>query len=93
MITMRGDEEMENNSDLDGHDPTRVNRLTIDDLRERTIGESPRVPGVGVDAADTVNASPVSVDGLPARRIELRYWIALLAIGVAIWAAFFYWIV
>jgi hypothetical protein len=83
---------MEKKSTLGGHGQTGVNSLTSGDLREAPLGESSR-PLAGAAEAVEIASSPMpTFEGLPARKIQLRYWAALLAVSGLIWAAIIFWL-
>ncbi|MGL5838581.1 MAG: hypothetical protein ACRCY3_08790 [Sphingorhabdus sp.] len=82
---------MDKESTFGGQDRTDVNSLTSGDLHDNPVGESPRVMPIASDATGTAQP-PRTIDGLPARRIQLRYWVAMLALGLAIWAGIFFWL-
>lgn len=84
---------MEKKSTLGGQNPTGVNGLTTSDLSETPMNESPCAFAGPMDVAEVVTPPLHSIDGLPARRIQLRYWVAMLALGLAIWAAIFIWLI
>jgi hypothetical protein len=79
---------MEDKTNFDEQGQTGVNRLTGGDLRETPVNESSRAS----ELIEMSSPPAHTLDGLPARRIELRYWAALLALGLAIWAAIIFWL-
>jgi hypothetical protein len=93
MVTMQGDKDMEKKSNFIGQSQAGVNGLTNGDLRKAPASESPRAL-TGASEPTEMSSPPLRLlDGLPARRIELRYWVALLVLGLAIWAAILFWLV
>jgi hypothetical protein len=83
---------MDNKSNFSEEGQTGVNRLPGDDLHEAPFNESPRALADASEPIETRSPLLRTVDGLPARRIELRYWVALLALGLAIWAVIIFWL-
>ncbi len=92
VVLRNKDEEMEQKSTLGGHVGTGVDRLTGDALREAPVAESHSLLAGEASLGDTRSASTPTFDGLPARRIQFRYWFALLALGAAIWAVILFWL-
>jgi hypothetical protein len=87
VVSQGPEENMEKKSTLGGHGQTGVNSLTTGDLHEASLGESMRPLAGATDAVETVSSSASTFDGMPARRIQLRYWAMLLVIGALMWAA------
>jgi hypothetical protein len=83
---------MEDKTNFGEQRQTGVNRLTGGDLRETPVNESSRAFAGASESIETSSPPAHTLDGLPARRIELRYWAALLALGLAIWAAIIFWL-
>jgi hypothetical protein len=83
---------MENKTNFGEKGQSGVNRLTGGYLREVPVNaSSPALAG----ASEPMEASSPpahAVGGLPARRIQLHYWAALLALGLAIWAVIIFWL-
>lgn len=83
---------MDDKLNLAGHDGASVSGLASDDLYDGPVNKAPfAYPGTS-EAAETISVRPRFDDSLPARRIELRYWAAAFALGLAIWAAIFIWL-
>jgi hypothetical protein len=83
---------MENKTNFGEEGETGVNHRTGGDLPETPVNESSRALAGASEPMETGSPPAYSLDGLPARRIELRYWAALLALGLAIWAAIIFWL-
>jgi hypothetical protein len=92
MVSAEGNENMENKTNFGEEGQPGVNLAPGDDLREVPFNEAPRALADTSEPGEANSPLLQAVDGLPARRIELRYWVALLATGLAIWAAIIFWL-